>query len=104
MTDSPSPIDELLVSRDGPVLTLALNRQKRRNALSRSLVNALREEIEAAARDGETRAVVMRGEGPTLCAGGDISEYAHAPDGEGAREDGRALRAQIRRASCRESV
>jgi len=95
MTDSPSPIDELLVSRDGPVLTLALNRPKRRNALSRSLVNALRDAIEAAAGDGETRAVVIRGEGPTLCAGGDISEYAHAPDGEGAREDGGALRALL---------
>jgi methylglutaconyl-CoA hydratase len=95
MTDSPTPTDELLASREGPVLTLALNRPKRRNALSRSLVNALREAIEAAAGDGVTRAIVIRGEGRTFCAGGDISEYAHAPDGEGAREDGRALRALL---------
>ena len=95
MTDSPTPSDELLASRKGPVLTLTLNRPRRRNALSRSLVNALREAIEAAAGDGSTRAIVIRGEGPTLCAGGDISEYAHAPDGEGAREDGHALRALL---------
>jgi methylglutaconyl-CoA hydratase len=95
MTDSPTPTDELLVDRDGPVLTLALNRPKRRNALSRSLVNALGEAIEAAAGDGATRAIVIRGEGRTFCAGGDISEYAGAPDGDGAREDGRALRALL---------
>lgn len=95
MTDSPTPTDELLVRRDGPVLTLTLNRPTRRNALSRSLVIALHEAIEAASGDGSTRAIVIRGEGPTLCAGGDISEYAHAPDGEGAREDGRALRALL---------
>jgi methylglutaconyl-CoA hydratase len=95
MTDSPTPTDELLVTRDGPVLTLTLNRPQRRNALSRSLVNAIREAVEAAETDGGTRAIAIRGEGPTLCAGGDISEYAHAPDGEGAREDGRALRALL---------
>ncbi len=95
MTDYPNPSDELLVRRDGSVLRLTLNRPQRRNALSRSLVTALRETIEAAAGDGETRVIVIAGEGPTLCAGGDISEYAHAPDGEGAREDGRALRALL---------
>lgn len=95
MTESPTPTDELLVRRDGPVLTLTLNRPTRRNALSRSLVNALREAIETAAGDGATRVIVIAGEGPTLCAGGDISEYAHAPDGDGAREDGRALRALL---------
>jgi methylglutaconyl-CoA hydratase len=95
MTDSPTPTDELLVSRDGSVLTLTLNRPQRRNALSRSLVNALRGAVEAAASDGATRVILIAGDGPTFCAGGDISEYAHAPDGEGALEDGRALRALL---------
>jgi methylglutaconyl-CoA hydratase len=95
MADSLTPTDELVVSRDGPLLTLTLNRPERRNALSRSLVMALREAIESAARDGVIRVVVVAGNGPTFCAGGDISEYAHAPDGEGAREDGIALRALL---------
>lgn len=95
MTDSPASPYDLAVRRDGPVLTLTLNRPQRRNALSRALVTSLHEAIQTADRDGSTRAIVIAGAGPTLCAGGDISEYAHAPDGEGAREDGRALRALL---------
>jgi methylglutaconyl-CoA hydratase len=91
MTDSPTPPDELAVRRDGPVLFLTLNRPQRRNALSRSLVTALREAVAAAGTDGETRAIALAGEGPTFCAGGDISQYAHAPDATGARADGEAL-------------
>ncbi len=97
MTDpSPTPPSDLIVSCDGPVLYLTLDRPERRNALSRSLVTALHHAIEAAGDDGATRAIVLAGAGKTFCAGGDISEYAHAPDASGALEDGRALARLLR--------
>jgi methylglutaconyl-CoA hydratase len=78
-------VDELLVVQEGPVRRITLNRPNRRNALSRSLVGALRD---ASADVGdETRVVVLAGEGPAFCAGGDIGEFvASAQDGNAASD------------------
>lgn len=69
---------ELDVLTDGPVLRLTLNRPERRNALSRSLVAALRDAIAAVQSGGEIRVIVLGGNGPAFCAGGDIKEFAGA--------------------------
>jgi methylglutaconyl-CoA hydratase len=78
------PADELTIAQEGPVLRITLNRPSRRNALSRSLVAALDEAFAGIGEGGETRVVVLAGEGQTFCAGGDIAEYAEAA------EEGRA--------------
>ena len=92
MTERTTPLsDELDVRTDGPVRFLTLNRPQRRNALSRSLVTALWQAIETANADDGVRVIVLAGAGPTFCAGGDISQYASAPDSTIAREDGAAL-------------
>lgn len=83
--------DELTVSWNGPVLFLTLNRPDQRNALSRSLVIALRDAIESAGSDGSTRVIVLAGNGPTFCAGGDITQFAHAPDEQRALDDANGL-------------
>jgi methylglutaconyl-CoA hydratase len=82
---------ELLTRQDGPVLRLHLNRPHKRNALSRSLVSSLRHAFEDAATNPEARVVVMAGEGPVFCAGGDIQQFvASAADGQ-ARSDAEGL-------------
>lgn len=64
--------------QDG-VRTLTLNRPERRNALNAALVGALREALEAARGDGETRAIVLTGAGDKVfCAGADLNPAAAA--------------------------
>jgi enoyl-CoA hydratase/carnithine racemase len=67
------PDDVLLTSRDSGVLTLTLNRPKRKNALNAGLWEALREALTAAGHDSGTRAIVLTGAGGAFCAGADIS-------------------------------
>jgi methylglutaconyl-CoA hydratase len=55
--------------RDGGVLRITLARPDKRNALSPELIDAL---TDAFAEVGDARAVVLRGEGPSFCAGADL--------------------------------
>lgn len=61
----------VLLERDGGVARIRLNTPEKRNALSDAvtsgLIDALRE-IEGS----DARCVVVEGEGPAFCAGGDI--------------------------------
>jgi methylglutaconyl-CoA hydratase len=66
------------VRHDGDVCVITLNRPARRNALSRELIAALHESIGSVAEGDGTRVVVLAGNGPVFCAGGDIAEYAEA--------------------------
>lgn len=66
--------DELLVERDGRgVVTVTLNRPEVRNALSPSLMTALRDELGALADDAAVRVIVLTGAGDVFCAGGDLN-------------------------------
>jgi enoyl-CoA hydratase/carnithine racemase len=64
----------LLEERDRGVLRLTLNRPDARNALSVALMSALIEALGRAARDPQTRVVVIAGAGPAFCAGHDLRE------------------------------
>lgn len=55
--------------RDGSVLRLTLDRPEKRNALEPRLIDAL---TRAFADVGKARAVVLRGAGPSFCAGADL--------------------------------
>jgi 2-(1,2-epoxy-1,2-dihydrophenyl)acetyl-CoA isomerase len=61
---------------DDGVLTLTLNRPDSLNALNAPLVIELRAALEAAVRDAEVGAIVLRGAGRGFCAGGDLREGA----------------------------
>jgi enoyl-CoA hydratase/carnithine racemase len=65
--------DVLLTSRDSGVLTLTLNRPKRKNAIDGALWDALREQLTVARDDAEVRAIVLTGAGGDFCAGADLS-------------------------------
>jgi enoyl-CoA hydratase len=66
-------VTQLVVAREGAVLTLTLNRPDQLNALTDELSDALAGELEASASDGEVRVVVLRGAGRAFCAGADIA-------------------------------
>ena len=67
MSDSP-----LLVSRDGAVATLTLNRPGTRNALNPELVRALGAALKDVAADPSVRAAVLTGSGGSFCSGADL--------------------------------
>jgi enoyl-CoA hydratase/carnithine racemase len=66
------------VERDGPVVTLVLDRPERRNPRSRATMGALRAELIAAGDDRGVRAVVIGARGPVFCAGHDLRELGAA--------------------------
>ena len=69
--------EELLVERDGHVLTLAINRPDQRNALNGPLMDAIRDQIERANSDKDLRAIVLTAVGAkAFCAGADLASGA----------------------------
>ena len=71
---------ELIVSREGEVLHLQLNRPDKGNALSASLVQALAEAVDAATRDDRLRLMVLSGAGKHFCTGFDLSDLDSETD------------------------
>jgi enoyl-CoA hydratase/carnithine racemase len=65
--------DVLLTRRDNGVLTLTLNRPKRKNAINGELWDALRAQLTVARDDADVRAIVVTGAGGDFCAGADLS-------------------------------
>jgi enoyl-CoA hydratase/carnithine racemase len=75
VTPSP-PDDEVLVERDGPVLTLTFNRPAARNALTWNMYERLIQACEEVDADDEIRVFVLRGAGgKAFVAGTDISQF-----------------------------
>ena len=70
MTDDTAP---LLVSREGGVARLVLNRPEKRNALNAELVAALKAALREADADAEVRVVAIEGAGTDFCSGADLS-------------------------------
>lgn len=75
MSDHDQPV---LMSRDGGVLHLTLNRPQARNAMSLAMVDELLAALADAEADGVTRVVVLRGTGGHFCAGADLKDMAAA--------------------------
>jgi hypothetical protein len=80
----PEPGPPVEVVRQGQRLELVLNRPRVRNALNRALRDALLEGLALAAADPSLTEVVLRGEGPSFCSGGDLDEFGTFADPAGA--------------------
>jgi len=77
MSNEPSVRSE----QHGAVVTLTLNRPDRLNALDGEMAGSLRDAIEAIKNNASARVVVLRGEGRSFCAGGDVAAmHAHQDD------------------------
>jgi 2-(1,2-epoxy-1,2-dihydrophenyl)acetyl-CoA isomerase len=67
--------DELLIERDGGVVTLTLNRPDSLNSLNRQLKTSLRDALADLDSDPECRAVLLAGAGRAFCVGQDLREH-----------------------------
>lgn len=76
-----SPSEPILLRHDeaNGAVTLTLNRPAQRNALSRALMVALQDELDAVAADAAVRVVVLAANGPVFCAGHDLKEIRANP-------------------------
>ena len=76
---APAPVpEEVAVSVDDGIATLALRRPAKRNAVTYDMWLAIAEHCRALARDPSVRVLLVRGEGAHFCAGADIAGLADA--------------------------
>lgn len=62
----------LKLTRNMNVLTISLNRPEKRNAFFPEMIREITKAFKATAKDKELRAVLLTGEGPSFCSGGDL--------------------------------
>lgn len=77
------PIDassRVAIERDADALVIRLTRPASRNAVDARMRDALAEALQFALDDPDAAPVVLSGEGPSFCAGGDLDEFGSAAD------------------------
>jgi 2-(1,2-epoxy-1,2-dihydrophenyl)acetyl-CoA isomerase len=72
-------MSSVLISAQGGVLTVTLNRPDKLNAFNPEMHKALRRALEQALDERDVRAVLLTGAGRGFCAGQDLSERNVAP-------------------------
>jgi enoyl-CoA hydratase len=76
-------VSQVLVERDGPVMTVTLNRPKRYNALTFTMFSLLADAWQEASDDPAIRVVVLTGNGGNFSSGMDLRAMAGDTDEEG---------------------
>jgi enoyl-CoA hydratase/carnithine racemase len=66
---------DLIVSDDGAIRTVRMNRPDKKNALTLAMYDAMAEAIESAAARGDLRCLVIAGHASGFCAGNDIGDF-----------------------------
>lgn len=66
---------QVQLATDGPIAMVTLSHPGKLNAMSRAMWLALREVFTGLQQRSDVGCVLLRGEGASFCAGGDISEY-----------------------------
>jgi enoyl-CoA hydratase/carnithine racemase len=77
MPDIANPVQ---AERDGGRLDIRFNRPQRHNAFSADARGALLEALEVARLDPSVTEVVLSGNGPSFCSGGDLAEFGTFAD------------------------
>ncbi len=72
--------DPVLVAREGPVLSITLNRPEVHNAYNALMRDRLFDALYIAAADPTVSEVRWVGAGPSFCSGGDLAEFGTFPD------------------------
>jgi 2-(1,2-epoxy-1,2-dihydrophenyl)acetyl-CoA isomerase len=69
---------------DGAVATITFSRPEVSNSINLPTALALSAAVDAAGADDDVHVIVLRGDGPRFCAGGDASWFAAAEDSHAA--------------------
>lgn len=72
--------DPVVAQRDGDLLRIQLNRPQRHNAFSTDMRAALLEMLSVAQLDPSVSGIVLSGNGPSFCSGGDLAEFGSFAD------------------------
>ena len=86
-------MSDVILSTEGAIRTLTLNRPEKRNALNDELIAALKDALRQADADESLRAIVIRGAGKDFCSGADLAAIQKIADAtyEENVEDARSL-------------
>lgn len=75
--------DTLLLTQDGPIAHLQINRPDKLNALNQTVRRELMEAVDYLAEDDSVRVAILSGAGPkAFVAGADVKEFADRSPGE----------------------
>jgi enoyl-CoA hydratase/carnithine racemase len=77
--------DHVIITDDGPVRILRLNRPEKKNALTDAMYDVLSDALESAAASAAIRCVVIAGGPAAFSAGADLNDFLRAAHGEGLR-------------------
>ncbi len=76
----PDIADPVQADRDGDTLRIRFNRPQRHNAFSTDARAALLEALAVAQLDPSVAGIVLSGNGPSFCSGGDLAEFGTFAD------------------------
>jgi len=76
----PEIADPVQAERDGDTLRIRFNRPQRHNAFSADARAALLEALTVAQLDPSVTGIVLSGNGPSFCSGGDLAEFGTFAD------------------------
>jgi 2-(1,2-epoxy-1,2-dihydrophenyl)acetyl-CoA isomerase len=71
-------MSDLLVEKQGSILSLTLNRPDRLNAFSEEMIERLTAEMKKAQSDESIKVVILNGAGRSFSAGGDVKTMGKA--------------------------
>ena len=71
--------NHVVVGRDGAVLTIAMNRPEKKNALTHTMYDAMADALAAAAGHASIRVILITGTGDAFTAGNDLGDFLNAP-------------------------
>ncbi|BBL79282.1 enoyl-CoA hydratase [Rubrobacter xylanophilus] len=84
--------DEVILEKDGAIARLILNRPEKHNALSFAGLDELVEALHKAEDDDEIKVIILKGRGPSFCAGHDyddaVRSYGLAREGSANTAEG----------------
>jgi len=82
MTSDGSETSQVITEFDAGILSVRLNRPKKKNAMTHAMYSALLDALDRVASDDEVRVLFICGEGGSFCAGNDVADFLTA-SGEG---------------------
>jgi enoyl-CoA hydratase/carnithine racemase len=72
---------DILVSDDGPVRTVRMNRPDKKNALTLAMYDAMAQAIEEAGQRADIRCLLIAGHDSGFCAGNDLNDFVAMAQG-----------------------